>query len=101
MTAESVDLLEALRTAFDDLEPLLAGRTVDIEMGRFRVVLEEEAFRAELGSLVASVDPASAITVRVARTGKTARIEVLDERDDVAGTMTVPLAPGASNAADA
>jgi hypothetical protein len=43
--------------------------------------------------------------VRVTRTGKSARIDVIHERDgerpdDVIGSMTVPIAPG-SNAADA
>ena len=132
----SVDLLEEIRTALDGLEPLLLGRTVDIEMSRLRVLADPMLFRrvftALIGSAVAHSEPPDSITVRVARTGKAARIEVVNEgghvvRDDdpdlaaaaevlramggeigTAGPvgavicwMTLPLAPGASSAADA
>jgi signal transduction histidine kinase len=110
MSLTSVDLLEELRAALDEVEPLLAGRIVDIEMSRVRVLADPVPFRREFASLVESAiddtEPRRSITVRVARTGKAARIEVVCEpgdvrSDGVIGAMTVPLAPGASNAADA
>jgi hypothetical protein len=106
----TVDLLEQLRAALDDAEPLLAGRTVDIEMARVRVVTDTARFRREFASLiesaVADAAPRHSITVRVARTGGTARIDVFDDDDGgsaggAIGSMTVPLAPGASGSADA
>ena len=106
----TVDLLEQLRVALDDVEPLLAGRIIDIEMARLRVLTDPLLFRREFASLMASAvahaEPTHSITVRVARTGGAARIEVFDEHDGspsdrVIGSMTVPLAPGASSAADA
>ncbi len=106
----TVDLLEQLRVALDDVEPLLAGRIVDIEMARLRVLTDPVLFRREFASLMASAvahaEPRHSITVRVARTGGAARIEVFDEHDGspsdhVIGSMTVPLAPGGSSAADA
>ena len=110
MSLTSVDLLEELRAALDDIEPLLAGRIVDIEMARVRVLADPDLFRREFASLVesatADTEPSHSITVRVARTGKSARIDVVTERDGVRsdgviGSMTVPLAPGTSSAADA
>ena len=109
MSVASVDLLEELRAALDELEPLLAGRIVDIEMSRLRVLTDPVLFHREFASLiesaVAGADPTHSITVRVARTGKSARIEVVNERDaarpdGVIGSMTLPVAPGASSAAD-
>ena len=132
----SVDLLEEIRAALDGLEPLLLGRIVDIEMSRLRVLAAPLLFRrvfAELiGYAVAHSEPPDSITVRVARTEKAARIEVVNEGGYVAGDdrpdlasaaeelramggeigtagpfggeicwMTLPLAPGASSAADA
>jgi hypothetical protein len=106
----TVDLLELLRVALDDVDPLLAGRIVDIEMARLRVLTDPVLFRREFASLIESVvtgaAPTHSITVRVARTGGAARIEVFDDHDDappdrVIGSMTVSLAPGASSAADA
>ena len=109
MSLTSVDLLEQLRAALDELEPLLTGRIVDIEMSRVRVLADPVLFRREFASLIESaVSDAtpSAITVRVTRTGKAAGIVVVIERgsersDEVIGSMTLPLAPGASSAADA
>jgi light-regulated signal transduction histidine kinase (bacteriophytochrome) len=109
MSLTSVDLLEQLRAALDELEPLLAGRIVDIEMSRVRVLADPVLFRREFASLIESaVSDATpnAITVRVTRTGKAAGIVVVNERgsersDEVIGSMTLPLAPGASSAADA
>jgi light-regulated signal transduction histidine kinase (bacteriophytochrome) len=110
MSLTSVDLLEELRTALDELEPLLGGRIVDIEMARLRVLADPVLLRQEFASLVESVvadaEPAHSVTVRVARTGKAARIEVFNERggvpsDGVIASMTVPLVSGASSAADA
>lgn len=106
----TVDLLEQLRVALDDVEPILAGRIVDIEMARLRVLIDPVLFRRELASLiesaVADAEPTHSITVRVARTGGAARIEVFDDHDGTPSermirSMTVPLAPGASSAADA
>jgi hypothetical protein len=109
MSLTSVDLLEQLRAALDELEPLLVGRIVDIEMSRVRVLADPVLFRREFASLIESaVSDATpnAITVRVTRTGKAAGIVVVNERgsersDEVIGSMTLPLAPGASSAADA
>jgi hypothetical protein len=109
MSLTSVDLLEELRAALDELEPLLAGRVVDIEMSRLRVLADRALFRPEFSSLIESAaadgEPTESITVRVARTGKAARIEVVYERSDarsdvVVGSMSVPLVVGASSAAD-
>jgi hypothetical protein len=110
MSVTSVDLLEELRAALDTLEPLLGGRIVDIEMSRVHVLADPVQFGLEFASLiesaVADTDPTHSITVRVARTGKAAQIVVVSERgggrlDGVIGSMTLPLAPGTSSAADA
>jgi hypothetical protein len=110
MPVTSVDLLEELRAALDELEPLLAGRIVDIELSRVRVLADPAVFRLEFVSLiesaVANAGPMHSIDVRIARTGKAAQIEVYSEpgggrSDEVVGSITVPLAPGASSAADA
>ena len=110
MSVTSVDLLEELRAALDGVQSLIAGRVVDIEMARLRVLADPVRFRREFASLmesaVADAEPTQSITVRVARTGKSVRIDVVHERDgerldDVIGSMTLPLAPGASSAADA
>jgi K+-sensing histidine kinase KdpD len=110
MSLTSVDLLEELRAALDGIEPLLAGRVVDIEMARLRVLVDPELFRQEFASLVESAvavaGPTRSISVRVSRTGSSARIDVGNEGDgtkldDVIGSMTVAIAPGASSAADA
>jgi hypothetical protein len=106
----SVDLLEELRVALDAVEPLIAGRIVDIEMARLRVLADPVEFRREFASLiesaVADATPTQSITVRVSRTGNSARISVAtdangEESDNVIGSMTLPLAPGGSSAADA
>jgi hypothetical protein len=106
----TVDLLDQLRAALDDVEPLLRGRIVDIEMARLRVLADPARFHREFASLIESAvadeESTHSITVRVARTGGAARIEVFDDRDGgpsdgAIGSMTVPLAPGASSAADA
>ena len=105
----SVDLLEELRAALDELEPLLAGRVVDIEMSRVRVLADRGLFRREFSSLiefaVSDGEPAESITVRVARTGMAAEIEVVNEHggaqsDVVVGSMRLRLVVGASSAAD-
>jgi hypothetical protein len=109
MPLTSVDLLEQLRVALDGVEPLIAGRMVDIEMARLRVLVDPVLFQREFASLmesaIADAEPTRSITVRVARIGGAARIEVFDEHDGppsdrVIGSMTVRLAPGASSAAD-
>src|SRR5436190_24317416 len=110
MSLTSVDLLEELRAALDEVEPLIAGRIVDIEMSRVRVLADPVLFRREFASLiefaVAETEPTASITVRVTRAGKAAKIEIVDERDGapvdrVSGSMTLPLALDASSAADA
>jgi hypothetical protein len=110
MSVTTVDLLEELRAALDEIEPLIAGRTVDIELARLRVLADPLLFRREFASLIESVaadaEPTDAISVRVTRTGNSARIDVAGERadermNDVIHSMTVPLAPGGSSAADA
>ncbi len=110
MSETSVDLLEALRAALDEVEPLIAGRIVDIEMARLRVLVDPTAFGPEFASLieaaVADTEPNHPLTVRVTKAKAGARIDVLDERegaaaDGVVGSITLPLAPGGSNAADA
>ncbi|MDP9333557.1 MAG: hypothetical protein M3Q30_09645 [Actinomycetota bacterium] len=108
MSLASVDLLEELRAALDELEPRLSGRVVDIEMSRVRVLADRGLFRREFASLIESAvaeGETTPITVRVARTGKAARIEVLSERggersDVVVGSMSLPLVAGASSTAD-
>jgi K+-sensing histidine kinase KdpD len=79
-------------------------------MARLSVLADPMLFRREFASLmesaVAETEPTDSITVRVTRTGGAARIEVLDEHDGAPsdgaiGSMTVPLAPGASSASDA
>ena len=132
----SVDVLEEIRAALDGLEPLLLGRMVDIEMPRLRVFTDPRLCRRLLvelvGYAVAHSEPPDSITVRVARTGKAARIEVFSEGGHATGDdlpdltsgaeelraaggeigtegpvgcvvswMRLPLAPGASSAADA
>ncbi|MDQ1435231.1 MAG: hypothetical protein QOF59_2047, partial [Actinomycetota bacterium] len=47
MSLTAVDLLELLRAALDELEPLLVGRIVDIEMSRVRVLADPGLFRRE------------------------------------------------------
>lgn len=82
-------------------------------MARLRVLADPAEFRRELGELIGSAvsssDERGPLTVRVARTGKAARIEVIHEsgdgtggrHDTIVGSLTVPLAPGTSGAADA
>ena len=53
MSLTSVDLLEELRAALDELEPLLAGRIVDIEMSRLRVLADPMVLRR----LLAAAEP--------------------------------------------
>jgi hypothetical protein len=78
-----VDLLVEIRAALDGVDQLLEGRVVDIEMARLRVVTDPTLFRRVFARLVAAAvaqtEPADSITVRVARTGKNARIEVINE----------------------
>ena len=109
MSLPSVDLLEALRAALDELEPILAGRIVDIEMPRVRVLADPVQWRQEFAALIeaaaADAEAGDPITVRVERTGKAVRIGVVNERggapqDGLVGAITVTLAPG-TGAADA
>jgi signal transduction histidine kinase len=110
-----VDLLAEIRAALDDVEPLLAGRVVDIEMSRLRVLVDPPAFRRDLADLVGSAveqsDLSDTVTVHVARTGRSARLEVRNEAapgaaaagagDTVVGSMTLPLDPSTSGPAHA
>jgi len=109
MTSIAASLRDELQAALDVVEPLLGGRTIDLELARLQVMVEPESFRAELAALVESAvvatPPSRAITVRVARRGSSARVDVVVDADDahrdddVIGSITVPLATGASNAA--
>jgi light-regulated signal transduction histidine kinase (bacteriophytochrome) len=110
MSVTSVDLLEQLRAALDGVEPLIADRVVDIEMARLRVLADPVRFRQEFAvlieSAVADSEPTRSITVRVRRTGKSAQVDVVKDgggarSDELIGSMTLPLAPGGSGAADA
>ena len=110
MSLTPFDLLEELRAGLDDLEPLLAGRIVDIEMSRVRVLADPVLFRRKFAwlieSAIADAEPTDSITVRVARTGNAAKIEIVNEHGDTRldgeiRSMTLPLAPGTSSAADA
>ena len=58
MSLPSVDLLELLRAALDELEPILAGRVVDIEMPRVSVLVDPVQFRQELSALIGRPRPA-------------------------------------------
>ena len=96
----SVDLLDELRAALDGLEPLLVGRVVDIEMARLRVLADrtlfQRGFNELVGYLAAHSEPATSITVRVARSGKVARIEVFGEGGHVYGEDWPDLGPAAA-----
>jgi signal transduction histidine kinase len=106
MALQSLDLLDLLRAALDEVEPTLDGRAVDIEMPRVRVLADPHEFVRDFAALVATVlveaSPAGALVVHVTRTGKTARIDVADEGGaGPIASMTVSLAAGASGAGDA
>ena len=110
MSLPSVDLLDELRVALDELEPLLDGRIVDIEMSRLRVLADPVLFRREFASLIRAAhddaQPALSITVRVTRLGSAALVEVLSEpgggrASDVIGSITLPIPKGSSSAHDA
>ena len=49
-----VDLLDEIRAALDELEPLLLGRVVDIEMARLRVLADRALFQRGFNELVGS-----------------------------------------------
>jgi signal transduction histidine kinase len=82
-------VLGEIRAALDGREPLHLGRIVDIEMPRLRVLTDPTLCRrllAELiGYAVAHSEPPDSITVRVARTGKAARIEIESEGGHATG----------------
>jgi signal transduction histidine kinase len=105
--APPVDLLEEIRAALDGVDDLLHGRVVDIEMARVRVVTDpaqfQQTFAGLIAAAVAETEAANAITVRVVRSGQTARIEVINEGGRLthdALSMSVTLAAGTSHAAD-
>ena len=81
--ATGVDLLEEIRAGLDRVDELLHGRVVDIEMARLRVVTDpalfQRVFAGVIAAAVAHTDAPNAITVRVVRAGKVARIEVVNE----------------------
>jgi hypothetical protein len=76
-----VDLLEQIRTALDELTPLLRHRVVDIEMSRVTVGADITALQRALVAVIGRAVEHSegAVTVRVAREGRAARIEVMGE----------------------
>ncbi len=99
------DLLEEMRTALDGLDARFAQRTIDIEMSRVNVLADPTQFRGEFADAVASAlahtGPSGALTVRVERTGKSARVDVIDDDNGtIVSSMTLPLAPGTGSAAD-
>jgi cell pole-organizing protein PopZ len=101
----SIDLLEVIRAALDELEPMLGGRTVDIETARLHVLAEPASLRGALVELIRSAivesGVADAMTLRVVRAGTSVRIELVDERsDEVSGVVRATLARGGSTAAD-
>ena|SRR5262245_1948217 len=81
--AITVDLLEEIRAALDSVDHVLGGRVVDIEMARLQVVTDpalfQRVFAALITASVAQSDPPNGITVRVSRSGKNARIDVINE----------------------
>jgi hypothetical protein len=91
-----VDLLEEVQATLAELDPLLLGRTVNIEMARLRVQADPVAFRPAFRSLVAHLlthsEPSDSITVRVARSDQRARIEVFDEDGRLSGDDLPDLA---------
>ena len=104
----AVRVRDELQAALDVVEPLLAGRTIDLELASLQVLVDPASFRRELGAIVATAvtatEPSAAITVRVARRGGSARVDVVidgdgSRADEVVGTITIPLAPGAANTA--
>jgi len=76
-----VDLLEQIRTALDELTPLLERRAVDIEMPRLTVDAEATTLKRALVALIgrAVEHTEGDITVRTTKQGKAARIEVSGE----------------------
>lgn len=76
-----VDFLEQIRTALDELTPLLQGRAVDIEMPRLKVGADattlQRALVAAIGRAVEHTE--GAMTVRTTKQGTAARIEVVGE----------------------
>ena len=75
------DLLEQIRTALDELTPLLHGRVVDIEMPRLTVGADASTLQRALVAVIGrAVDHSEgAITVRATRQGTAARVEVMGE----------------------
>ncbi len=91
-----VDLLEQIRTALDELTPLLHRRAVDIEMPRLTVGADAATLRRALVAVIgrAVEHTEGAITVRTAKQGKAARIEVIGEhpREHLPATSGWPAA---------
>lgn len=75
------DLLEQIRTALDELTPLLHDRVVDIEMPRVTVEADAGTLHRALVAVIGRAVEHSegGITVRVARQGTAAHIEVVAE----------------------
>jgi len=76
-----VDLLEQIRTALDELTPLLHRRVVDIEMPRLTVGADATTLQRVLVAVIGRAVEHSegAITVRTTKQGTAARIEVMGE----------------------
>jgi len=76
-----VDLLEQIRTAVDELTPLLHRRAVDIEMPRLTVDADATTLQRALVATIgrAAEHTEGAITVRTTKQGTAARIEVTGE----------------------
>ena len=54
MTPIAVSVREELQAALDLVDPLLEGRTIDVELARLQVLLDPTSFRAEVAALVES-----------------------------------------------
>jgi hypothetical protein len=76
-----VDLLEQIRTALDELTPLLHRRVVDIEMARLTVGADASTLQRALVAVIGRAVEHSEgdVTVRTTKQGKAARIEVMGE----------------------
>jgi len=91
-----VDLLEQIRTALDELTPLLHRRAVDIEMPRLTVSADATTLQRTLVAVIgrAAQHTEGPITVRTTKQGTAARIEVTGEhpREDAPAASGWPAA---------
>ena len=88
----TVNLLEQIRAALDELEPRLAGRIVDIEMPRLFVVADADALKRALVALIgrALEQSEGEVVVRTTKQRKMARMEITGERSRQRGEAGWP-----------